>query len=134
MRPVLLAFVGFWVGAWGLGVVAHCLGFFPGHFRAGGSPFQSWAGGLRVLFFGLEPGLFLFCDLSILEVRDVVHVRFVRDFSSSHITAVGVGGLFFTHGDGRCAIICGSWSRLFSPPPATLRYAYLDSGDSALYL
>jgi hypothetical protein len=71
-------------------------------------------------------------DLSILESKGVVHIRFVQDYSSSNIVDIGMKELFLKNEEGNYKIISERWSPLKSPQPATLNYAYQDSEELPL--
>jgi len=131
-QQALLAFVELWKRAWESDDVEHYLSFYSEKFRTGGSNYKSWAKRKRVLNKRIEQRKIHISDLSILESKNVVHVRFVQDYSSSNITDIGMKELFITQENGQYKIISENWSRLKSPQPATLQYAYQDSEESAL--
>ena len=76
-QQALLAFVELWKRAWESDDVEHYLGFYSEKFRTGGSNYKSWAKRKRVLNKRIEQRKIHISDLSILESKNVVHVRFV---------------------------------------------------------
>ena len=131
-QQALLAFVEQWRRSWESDDVELYLSFYSKNFRTAKSNYKSWSYRKRILNKKIEQRKIHVSDLSILESKDVVHVRFVQDYSSSNIIDIGMKELFLVNEGGNYKIISEHWSPLKSPQPATLNYAYQDPEESAL--
>lgn len=132
LQQSLLAFVESWRRSWESDDVAAYLDFYSRRFRTAKRDLQSWSRLKRELNQQIDKRKILLSDLSILQSKGVIYVRFLQDYASTNLSDVGVKELYVARENDTFRIISENWSRLIRPQPASLQYAYQPTEDSSM--
>jgi len=132
-QQLLLGTIEAWRRAWESNDIGNYLSFYSVNFITEKWNFDSWRKHKLNVNTQNERRRILINDLSVLKSKNIYHIRFIQNYTSSVLNDVGFKHLFLVKEADGLKIVSENWTPLkqLSPSPA-FQYAYKESVQNSM--
>ncbi|MBF0287953.1 MAG: L,D-transpeptidase family protein [SAR324 cluster bacterium] len=133
IRLELLDFIERWRVSWESENTNHYLSFYSKIFRTHKFNYQKWKKFKRFINEQNQDRKIAINEISILKAKDIFHVEFIQDYTSTQTTDIGRKTLYIVKEDQGYRIISETWDQLKKEPSSSSsHYVYKQSGQKML--